>query len=164
MEKLTIEPGQGIGLIKLGMNKLAVEKALQDYTASYHGINYGDNYFADAFRIEYDLEEKVKFVEIPWTLKNVFTCTCSDIDVFNTKAEELIKKLDNISPYDRQHQELGYTYVFPQWGLSLWRSRKFEEDDMQTDWFKNLSPENQEDELRFMYFESVSIWSESYYT
>lgn len=164
MEKLIIEPGHSIGSIQLGMNKLAVEKVIQDYAARYHCVNHMDNYFESAFRIEYDLEEKVKFIEIPWTLKEVFTCTCRDIDVFNTKAAELVKKLDKISPYDRKHQELGYTYVFPQWGLSLWRSRKFEEDDMQTDWFKKLSPENQEDELRFMYFESVSIWSESYYT
>ncbi|MCM3594052.1 hypothetical protein M4D58_26235 [Brevibacillus borstelensis] len=35
MGNLIIEPGKGIGLIKLGMNKDEVEKCIQKYTEKY---------------------------------------------------------------------------------------------------------------------------------
>ncbi|MFF2528327.1 hypothetical protein ACFVS2_05365 [Brevibacillus sp. NPDC058079] len=82
METLIIEPGQGIGLIRLGMNKEQVEKAIQEYESRYHNSNFVDNYFVGAFHVEYNLSGKANFIEIPWTLKNVFTCTCTHIDVF----------------------------------------------------------------------------------
>ncbi|MCM3625631.1 hypothetical protein M4D70_26040 [Brevibacillus borstelensis] len=106
--------------------------------------------------VEYDSEGKVDFIEIPEVLKETFNCLLLGIDVFNTKAEDLVKKIDKIADYDRNQSD-GYTYFFPSLGLSLWRSDIFKEEYMLEDSFKKLSPKNQEDKIRHLYFDSMSI-------
>ncbi|MCM3472222.1 hypothetical protein [Brevibacillus borstelensis] len=156
VDNLIIEPG-AIGTIKLGMSKDEVEACIQEYARKYQKEYHVRNYFKNVFRVEYDVNERVDFIEIPSSLKDEFNCLFYDIDVFNTKADDLVNHIDRISEYDRNHRELGYTYFFPELGLSLWRPIIFKEEYMEEDWFKEMSPENQEDEMKHLYFEAVSI-------
>ncbi len=50
-------------------------------------------------------------------------------------------------------------YSFPELGLNFWRSGIFKEEDKLEDWFIELSQEDQKEECRFLYFETVSIFS-----
>lgn len=109
MGNLIIEPGKGIGLIKLGMNKDEVEKCIQKYTEKYQKEYHIQVYFKGFFMVEYDSEGKVDFIEIPEVLKETFNCLLLGIDVFNTKAEDLVEKIDKISEYDRNQSD-GYTF------------------------------------------------------
>ncbi|MFK4343787.1 hypothetical protein [Paenibacillus sp. RC253] len=43
--------------------------------------------------------------------------------------------------------------------MKFWRSSIFNEKDTLEDWFKEMPPENQEEKLRFQFFETVSISS-----
>ncbi|MBY0054662.1 hypothetical protein P4U99_25925 [Brevibacillus agri] len=127
MDNLIIEPGEGIGLIKFGMSKDEVEKCIQSYTEKYQKEYHIQDYFKGFFMLEYDSEGKVDFIEIPEVLKETFNCLLMGIDVFNTKAEDLVEKIDEIAEYDRNQSD-GYTYFFPSLGLSLWRSDIFKEE------------------------------------
>lgn len=166
MDQLTIEPKKGIGNIKLGMTEAEVEECLQYYTDRYE-ITYEKNpecYHAPgtirrSFSFEYDADGKVTFIQIVSSLQDVLACVFQNMDVFRTKAEELIPEIDNLSRYDRDHSELGYTYEFPELGLSFWRSNILTEADLQAEWFQELRPEIQEDEKKFLYFECASIRS-----
>jgi len=157
MDPLIIEPGKGIGTIELGMSRQEVEACIQEYTAKYRKPSYSKNYFEHVFMVKYDEEERVHFIEIPSSLKDIFTCSFRGMDVFNTKAEELVAKVDEISPYDRDDWELGYMYMFPALGLSFWRPNIFKEEFLQEEWFLEMHPDIQEDEKKHLYFESVSI-------
>ncbi|MEC0184428.1 hypothetical protein P4H61_23370 [Paenibacillus peoriae] len=159
MEKIIIEPNIGIGTIKIGMSKAEVENCLQAYTDKFNKSLQDDDYFHYAFKVEYDSDGRVNFIEAASHIKDDFHCLMNGIDVFNTKAEELIKIVDELSPYDRQHPELGWMYSFPKLGLKFWRSSIFNEKDTLEDRFKEMPPENQEEELRFQFFETVSISS-----
>ncbi|KQL45325.1 hypothetical protein AN963_27515 [Brevibacillus choshinensis] len=118
MGKLIIEPGQGIGTIKLGTSIAEVNECIEEYDAKYkkdyHQTDRFGNYFTHMFMVEYDSNEKVNF-----------------IDVFNTKAEQLVAVIDTISKYDRDDRELGWTYHFRDIGLSLWRPNILNEEDLE---------------------------------
>jgi len=70
MDKIVIDPGNGIGRLKLGMTKTEVDEVIQYYTKEYEeGTNYFD-FFENAFKVEYDYSGKVKFIEIVSEFKN----------------------------------------------------------------------------------------------
>jgi len=145
LKKLHIEPGKSIGVVKLGMSKDEIEL-----------LTKNDSVF---YMVEYDIEDRCKFIQIASSTKESYVCEYSDIDLFNTKVSDLVTLLDNISPYDRNHFEVGYTYIFPKLGLSLWRPQNISEDIIHEQWFKEMSIENQQDELKHLYFESVSVFN-----
>jgi hypothetical protein len=155
MKNLIIEEGHSIDVIKLGMTKEDVERYVQlSKNDSIEGHFYED------VQCEYDADGKVSHIHISNSLKDYYYCLFRGIDVFNTKAGKLVEILDKISPFDRNDDaSLGYSYTFPQLGLSLWRGNVLNDEDLEADWFKELKPSIQEDEMKNLYFETVSIYS-----
>ncbi|MGG4397349.1 hypothetical protein ABEX25_23875 [Paenibacillus thiaminolyticus] len=89
---------------------------------------------------------------------------CYGIDVFNTKAEKLIEIIDKMTPYLRTSEpDLGSIFDFTEVGLSFYRSNVFTEKEMEEDWFKVKSPEEQEDDLKYLYIETVMVCGLEYY-
>ncbi|ELK42695.1 hypothetical protein BAG01nite_20830 [Brevibacillus agri] len=158
MDKLTIEPGVGIGTIKLGMSKEEVAKCIKEYNQKYNEEHFVNNYFQAVFRVKYDSNGKVNWIEIPSSVQEVFDCVFMDIDVFRTKAIDLVEEIDKITKYDRNYIELGYAYHFPEIGLLFWRPIVLTEEDLEKEWFKELDPEIQQDEMRNLFFETVTVF------
>lgn len=76
----------------------------------------------------------------------------------------MIKTIDNITPYLRTSEpDLGFTYDFTEVGLSFYRSNVFTEKEMEEEWFKVKSPEEQEDDMKYLYSESVMVCGLDYY-
>ncbi|ASJ56408.1 hypothetical protein BP422_24285 [Brevibacillus formosus] len=50
-----------------------------------------------------------------------------------------------------------YQYAFPEIGLGFWRDVVLNEEDLETEEFKNLDPVIQEDSLRNQYFSTVFV-------
>lgn len=158
-DQLIIEPGNRIGKLKLGMAKTKVDEVIQYYKKAYEEeTNYFD-FFENAFHFEYDHNGKVKFIEIISECKHFFNCICHDMDVFNTKANELVQKLDRISKYEKNTDE-DTQYIFANMGLSLWRPSVCTEETMKEEWFKEMSEENQEQEMRYFYFQTVAVYAD----
>ncbi|TVX94065.1 hypothetical protein [Paenibacillus agilis] len=163
--EIVIEPAQGIGQIKLGMTKDKVQECIQYYTKFYKSISLTNNLFDYFFKIEYNRNGEVCFIEVPCNDKGIITCKLKDIDITNTQAEELIAKINSIEKYDEDKSTPDTYYYFKSLGLSLWRSMSPSDVDIQDqDWFKELSPEEKEAETSYLYFESVSISSPDYYS
>lgn len=164
MDQLIIEPSKGIGKLRLGMTKDQVDVCLQDYTEQYE-ITSAQNPLCfhmkgaikACFQFEYDNYGKVSFIQVSSAIKDVLHCLFQDLDVFETKAEELVARIDSFSRYDRNDRELGWTYDFPELGLSFWRPNILREADLEEDWFQEMQPAIQEDEKRNLFFECVSI-------
>ncbi|MDP4099143.1 hypothetical protein OIN60_20700 [Paenibacillus sp. P96] len=142
MKILDIIPGKSIGKVELGMNRADAERLSDDVW----------------YKNEYDEDGLVNYIQIGYGTKDEYNCQYNGIDLFNTKADDLVALLDKISPYDRSHSELGYTYAFPELGLTLWRSSIFTEEMRNEEWFKEMSKENQEDEMKYLYFESIAVF------
>lgn len=150
MNILDIIPSESIGTIKIGMTRMEAEANVNAYANL-------------IINLDFDLDNKVNFIEVGYATADYLQCLYNDIDLFNTKVDELIKLLDQISPYDRSNAELGYTYNFPLIGLSLWRSVMLSDEDLQQDWFKELDPEIQKDEMKYLFFEAVAVYKPGYY-
>ncbi|OWA36588.1 hypothetical protein B9G55_00435 [Saccharibacillus sp. O16] len=147
-------PGKSIGMLELGMTQAEVEA----YTAQ----------SPFAIQCEY-VADHAAFIEVSGSGEIEFDCIYAGMDLFRTPAEELIARLDALSPYRRDEDaELGFRYLFPELGMLLWRSRIMREEDREADWYKEMPPENQEDELRFRFFETAAVftpaWLEQLYT
>ncbi|WP_034328788.1 hypothetical protein [Alkaliphilus transvaalensis] len=162
MDDLIIEPKLGIGKITLGMSMKEVEACIAYYSKKHLGVDDDKNAIASSLQVAYDPEGKVNFIHLDSRITKYFNCLFRGVDVFSTKVDLLVKMIDEISPYDRNHPELGCTFYFPEIGLGLWRPRIFNEEDQLTKEFQELTPENQEDELRNLYFEVVCIEKDYY--
>ncbi|MFM9281788.1 hypothetical protein [Paenibacillus jiagnxiensis] len=156
MDNLIVEPNIGIGNIKLGMRPKEYEEEIQKYTVQYNK-QHDPEYFHYIFKVEYNTDDKINFIEVASHVDEEFNFLYRGVTVFRTKAIELVATIDKDFPYDGTDWELGYTYYFPQLGLSLWRSGIFTEEMKDEDWFKEMSKENQDDEMKFEYFQTVSL-------
>lgn len=164
--KLIIEPGVGIGTIKLGMSKKEIEHHINHYKEKYENRSYRDEHgkelyygqiFESGIKIEYGKQGTVIFIEIVRELMTFFDCICYDIDMFRTKAEEVVRKLSDVVHCEAEMED-ETECTLENVGLSLWRPHAFDEADMQEDWFQEMCEENQEEEKRYMYFQTVAVY------
>lgn len=128
---IQVKPGISIGELKIGMSMNEIDK-----------LSEKSPFF---FKVEYE-DDKCSFIDLFSGGQIEFVCLYDKLDLFNTKASELIPLIDKISPYDREKSD-GYSYYFPEIGLSFWRDMNLNEENMPEDWFKDMCPENQEDQL-----------------
>lgn len=162
MDYIIIEPGRSIGTVKLGMTRDEVNLCIQKYIREYNDEE--QRHFESYIIPEYDENEKLIALQVVRDLKKYANFICYEIDVFNTKAENLIEMMDKITPYLRTSEpELGYDYDFIEVGLSFYRSHVFTEKDMEEEWFTEKSPEDQEDDMKYLYFETVMVCRLDYY-
>ena len=164
--KLIIEPGVGIGAIKLGMSKEEVKQHINHYKEKYENRSYRYEYgnelyygqiFESGLKIEYGKQGTVIFIEIVREMMTFFECVCYDIDMFHTKAEEVVRKLSGVVHCEAEMED-ETECTLENVGLSLWRPHAFDEQDMQEEWFQEMSEENQEEEKRYMYFQTVAVY------
>lgn len=162
---LLVEPGVGIGKIKLGMTKEELAACEEEYLKEYPGKPWHDIPFESLFQIEYDENNRIHFIQIiNYDMDHMnFVCLYKDIDLFSTKAKDLVPTINEISPYKTEGKDLGFSYYFLEIGLALWRGNIFHEEQMHEEWFRQSSPEDQEYELKYLYFETVSVMTPDYY-
>ena len=153
MEELVVKDGISVGLFKYGMHREEVERYMGYYIEDY-GI------YGNAFFFEYDKDRKVTSIHlIIEELKHKFYCNFRGIDLFDTKASKLIKFFENISPSIIDDESvLGFRYDYPKLGLTFWRGNICTEEELEADWFKELNQSIQEDNKRFLYFETVTFY------
>ncbi|WCF07550.1 hypothetical protein NDS46_25105 [Paenibacillus thiaminolyticus] len=164
MDTIEIEPGQGIGTIKLGMSRDEVEECIRQYASRYECRDDISFDFSSYFMPEYDSNDRLIALQMINDVKEHAHCLCHGIHVFRTKADDLVEALDRMSPYSRTWDaSAGFCYLFADIGLTLYRSRVFTEKDLEEEWFLAQSLDAQEDDKRFFYFETVSVCELSYY-
>ncbi len=163
MENFIIRPCIGIGNLELGMSREQIHELLgsQCHTEIKDGIMC-DYYLNMLIQICYDDNLSVNFIEISCSTEcSVFY---KETDIFKTKAEDLIQYLNKEAEYlNTCEARNGYGYIYEDLGLSLYRSQVMNEKTMKEQWFLELSQEQKEDELRFLNFEAVAVWSKGYY-
>lgn len=156
MEILKVVPNKSIGKIQIGMDRQEVYSILgtPDKQESLEWI--------DDYHIEY-ADDKVIFIEIPDSFADTHFVLFEGADLFRTEAKLLVKYISEYGKYDENDSELGYSYSFKELGLGLWRPVIFEYDMVNDPEFQELEPENQEDEFRHLFFESICVFVKDYY-
>lgn len=157
MEILEITPNEGIGQIKLGMEREEVHKILGKSEKLQESSEWIDDY-----HIEYE-KNKVIFIEISNVFTDAYFVLFNGVDVFRTEAKLLVKYISDYGQYDESDWELGYSYSFPSLGIGLWRPSIFEYDMINDPEFKEMDEEIQLDEMKYLYFETICVYKEDYY-
>jgi hypothetical protein len=118
------------------MSREEVRRAMSSPCESFckgpHARHVTDAFHDSAFQVFYGGETPtVEFIELsgPSGIRAVY----NGISVFETPADVVVASLSEIAPYDQDHPELGYTYIFPDLDLSLWRPVLPESPD-DSDW------------------------------
>jgi hypothetical protein len=139
--ELIIEPMRGVGPVKLNMSKEQVHAALGIPEFS-HGNREG---FLSGLMVNFSPEGNVEFIELAKSEK--YVALLNGIDVHATPALELVELISSRTAFDNADPELGYSYIFKDIQLSLWRSSM---------------PESSSDS-EGRYFESVGIGVPGYF-
>ncbi len=148
--KLTVfdlVPHVGAGEVHLGMRRSEVRRLLGDAVMSYKkvpGAVLTDRYFAD-LQVAYDREDRVEYIELngPGDVDAVFRGR----SLLFLPADEVLDWMKRFAEYDPDDPEVGYSYVYPDLDLSLWRP---------------VLPDNPEDDDG-RYFQSVGIARAGYF-
>ncbi|AFH63013.1 hypothetical protein ACVNS2_20355 [Paenibacillus caseinilyticus] len=172
MDLISIEPKVGMGPFKLGMSESDVKKVMEEHKNwrdpnAVYNLSRLEQLFVT---FEYDSNRKLKYMQLVNPLyqyeKGGFQIPClyNGIDVFTTKAEDLIRELDKQSKYIRDNDSsLGYTFIFNELNIAFWREGVINEEIMQSEEFLEMPEENQELEKRYFYFTTVSVFVPGYY-
>ena len=113
-----------------------------------------DAFLENAFQVFYDEDDCVEFIEL--SRGGSFTVLYQGTNVFETTAEELLGVVARDTDYDKDRPEQGYSFIFPEVELSLWRQNLLEdeEDDM----------DGEEYEKPGTYFDTVGVGASGYYS
>lgn len=116
MQTLEIFPTVGVGPIRFGMNRSEVRSHL--------GPPDGDEdedreWYLEDLAIDFDAAGTVAFIEIAESEN--FRAVLNDECLHELDANAAVAHVEKAAPFDPDAPEPGYTYVFPQLQLSLWR-------------------------------------------
>lgn len=165
METIIVKPNLGINNVYLGMNRNEVHNVKgNEYYVHYNEYSLIEAYDDTLLSVHYNESERAFFIEQSNLYSDYYCVLFEDIDVFKTKAEDLIKYLEKFADYDKNDDaRLGFQYIFKDLGISLWRPNVFREEILNESWFQNYSEEQKQDELNYQYFQTVAVWTEEYY-
>jgi hypothetical protein len=157
MEILKITSNEGIGQIKLGMEREEVYRIL----GKSGNLQDSSEWIGD-YHIGYE-KGNVVFIELPNSITDTHFVLFNGADVFKTEAKLLVKYISDYGKYDESDWELGYSYSFPSLGIGLWRPIIFEYEMINNPEFKEMDKEIQLDEMKHLYFEAVCVYKKDYY-
>jgi len=144
MKTFDIKPKIGVGPILIGMTREEVRQHL--------GPPDGDDdereWYLDDMAIDFDSSGKVKFIELAESEN--YKARLNGKCLHDLEADEAVAHVQAIAPYNQNDPELGYTYLFPDLQLSLWRP---------------VIPDNEQDpnDPTGRRFESVGVGGDGYF-
>ncbi len=146
MKVFEVEPLEGIGVIKLKMTRQEVHSLMGEAPETSGSRKQVESYHNGGFQVFYGKDEKVEFIEL--LRDSGIAASTRGINVFDTPAHQVLSEIAGFSEYNQDDPEVGYSYVFPDLELSLWRP--------------NI-PENEEEEDG-KYFSTIGIGVRGYYS
>ncbi len=163
MKTLVVQPHKGIGKILFGMSRKEVEEIICEKLTSEYRYGNDDVKCVEVRYDEYCIDYKDDVVvDIYITNFEKSNVVLNGIDLFYTKAEDILDSLKLISDYDCdcEDENLGTAYYFKDLGLELWRERAYHPKLLNDDGFQRYISENEENleyEQKFWYFQQIRL-------
>ncbi len=145
MQIFDIIPKTGVGPVNIGMSRVDVRDRLGLPVDIFRDREW---HFDFGMAINYDATGRVEFIELANSkeFRALFFGKC----LHEVGADEAVIFLESFARHDLSNPELGYSYVFPDLQISLWRS---------------VIPEESQalDDLTGRYFEAVGVAGHGYF-
>jgi hypothetical protein len=126
-----VRPLRGVGPVLFGMSREEIRSAMGVPTKAYRktgACTLIDAYHRGGFQVFYDEHDRVEYIELS-PLDDSFTPVYKGTEVFKMKMGDLTNLISQDAPFDPEDPELGYTYVFPQLEIGVWRPVVPEDDN-----------------------------------
>jgi hypothetical protein len=136
MKVFEVEPLEGVGEVKLGMKRTEVRKIMQDTPQTTGSREQVESYLGGGFQVFYAKDETVEFIEL--LRDSGFAAQAKGVNVFETPATDVLTAITHHSEYNPDDPEVGYSYVFPDLELSLWRPNIPDEEDHEGEFFSTI--------------------------
>ncbi len=147
MRDFTIVPHHGVGPIRLGMTRSQVHEQFgKPEFVTRDGSREG---FLGGFMVDFDQEDRVEFIELAKSenFRGVFEGKC----LHELPADDAVAVVSRFGTYDETVRDLGYSYIFPDLQLSLWRGTI-------------ADPDQPDDDHQGRCFEAVGIAVDDYFS
>jgi hypothetical protein len=118
MESYDVKPHMGVGPIELLMPRAEVHRIFGDPK----WVRHEREAFLEGFFVDFDPAGHVELIELGKSRH--FRALFHGVCLHEVPAEEAVSFVSRYGEYDINHPELGYSYVFPDLQLSLWRGTK----------------------------------------
>jgi hypothetical protein len=132
MNQYDVVPLRGVGPVLLGMVREEVHvvmgpqsQLLQKVTDDASTI---EAYHEGGFQVFFDESDEVEYIELS-SFDHSFAAMYRGREVFTTRARELLDLISAEASFDPEDPEIGYSYIFPELQLSLWRPVILEDDE-----------------------------------
>lgn len=130
MPHYEVIPHQGVGPVLLGMTREESRAAMNVPPHSFRKGRFAstdtDGYLDNAFQVFFDHDDRVEFIEL--SNAPAITATYKGRDLFALHADDVVRFVARDAPFDPDDPELGYSYIFPDLELALWRSIRPEDE------------------------------------
>jgi hypothetical protein len=147
-----VVPLRGVGPVIFGMTRLESREAMRQPFVSYRKTTGStamtDAYHQSSFQVYFDVDDRVEYIELS---RFPVQALYKGVSVLELKAEEVVSLLTKDGQSDDSNPEQGYSYIFPDLELSVWRPTLPEEDQ-------------DENDSGGMYFETIGIGKRGYYS
>lgn len=123
-------PFHGVGPVLLGMSRDQVQAVMGERPDSFKKPPYPsliDAYHKAGFQVYFDEDDRVEFIELS-SLDAPYVVVYRSMKVFEVRADDLVESVSRDTHSEPQQPEPGYSYLFPQLGLSFWREFVPEDD------------------------------------
>ena len=145
LQEFEIKPLEGVGPVQLGMMHAEVHQVLGEPVQ----VRDRRECFMEGFFVDFDSAGRVEFIELGSS--PLFRATFHGACLHELPAEEVVAFVSRYGQFDEADRELGYSYVFLDLQLSLWRVTQPEPDQAPDD------PDGR-------HFEAVGIGVHGYFT
>lgn len=132
--KFDLKPHIGAGRIKLEMTRQDIRSILgePEYSAEKSIMDYGDfsipvpakdGFFENELQVTFDADGKAEFIEFSGKDAEHTEVYLNGIEVFKISAPKLIDEIIKLTngEFDKENDEIPYSYVFPSIDLAVWR-------------------------------------------
>ncbi len=139
--RFDIIPLVGIGPVRLGASRMEVRAAMGSTPVSFQKNMLADDPLADAwfgnsFQVFYQRStDTAEFIEV--CRGGPVAVMFQGYDLLATPASDLIPALDIFTPFDRAITDPGFSFIFQEWQISLWRLARPEDDEEDARFFAN---------------------------
>jgi len=174
MRIVQVIPNEGIGSLKLGMSPEQILSAINEELSSLYDISNNDMLISETsegagvtvrymkgpyfFMVHFNNGKSVE-ISVNRDLRESARVVLYDIDVFLTKAEQIVNRLKQMSRLvcDWEDEQLATDYDFTDIGIRFWRDGVFHEKLLLDQEYMEKMKLVLEEEYRYLYFDMVTV-------
>jgi hypothetical protein len=127
LRTFVLAPHEGVDPVRLGMDAAEVRAAMQGigFTHSEHPRERRDLFVDNAFQVFYDGDGRAEYIELSFS--NAFIAEFEGVAVLQSAADDAVEAVAARAALNQGDPELGWSFVFPDLDLALWRPTREDE-------------------------------------